>query len=63
MGLGIRSAESRLVALEATIAESTTVSSAVYIQQVQQQVMWEKGCSLFDLLPVLKEARRQVSCV
>jgi hypothetical protein len=36
------------------------VSGKVYVEQMAQQQLWEKGTALLDVLPVLKEARRLV---
>ena len=32
----------------------------MYVEQIAQQQLWEKGTALLDVLPVLKEARRLV---
>ena len=36
------------------------MSGKVYVEQMAQQQLWEKGTALLDVLPVLKEARRLV---
>ena len=36
------------------------MSGKVYVEQIAQQQLWEKGTALLDVLPVLKEARRLV---